>query len=103
MKKNGIGKHLQPTIIKLNEEDIAELRQLEGRVNLVKVALADVQMRILVLEAERANVANEVKTAIDALLVVAAKMTSTHGIDSNDPSKGRWNIDTAAMTLTRIA
>lgn len=77
------------------------LRDLHGRRNNLKIALADVVQEIARLDAVKAETLAALAAANKAVTEQAHSALRAHGIDPDDQSKG-WSLDLASLTVTRV-
>jgi hypothetical protein len=91
-----------PDAIPLDKEEITTLKETEDKITKLKLAIAD-----LTMESERARenlitALNSLTKANEEFIGQARTIATAHGVDVDDPAKGRWSLDTQTMVLSRV-
>jgi ornithine carbamoyltransferase len=111
MKKNSHGKLAAPEAtvssiakdaINLTEGEIAQIRTVEESIRQAKMVLADLTVQRLAVEQRLFHQVQAAQQAQQALVDRARQVAIDHGIPTDDPSAGRWNLDTTKMVITRL-
>jgi len=95
-------KAVEPESLKLTEDEVKALNLLDEGVLRAKLGLADLAMLMLQVEQKRNAGAQSVVNASKAYTDRVGAIAKEHGIDVDDPSKGRWNFDSKTSIFTRI-
>ena len=98
-KKNGVSKK---SPFKITDLQKAEVRSLEEAVKAMKGRVSDISVQILQLKSERVKSANDLRKVQEALLDHAKKIAEGYGINPDDPTKGRWHLNTEKGEFERV-
>lgn len=85
--------------VTLADEERAELTELEQGVVRAKLALADLDIQAMRMDAARSDLRQKVADATKAYVDRVVAAAEKHGIDINDTGT-KWNFDTNKMTFT---
>ncbi len=99
-RKKTVGPRTKKVV--LSDAEKGEIAPLSQKLRELKAAMADTQLNIMRLESKRLELAEAIMKLDSALMDKAKGTAESHGIDLNDPSKGRWNLDTEGGVFTRV-
>ena len=85
----------------LTKEEKEIVLPMGQKIRVLKMQLAEVQIKIMNLESRRMEIAEELVASDKRLHAEAKGVAASHGIDTEDPSKGRWTLDTDGGVFTR--
>jgi len=89
--------------ITLVDEERALIRALEANLGQAKTELAHATMQLLTLQDQQRGLGRKVAEAATSLQDRVRGAALAHGIAVDDPSKGRWDLNTSTGIFTKIA
>ena len=92
----------QPSSVQLTISEGKALRQAEDAVVASKVKVADLYVQERLVRSAIDEELKEMLVVNQAFIGIVRKIATDHGIDVDDPSKGRWSLDTETMKFTKI-
>jgi hypothetical protein len=88
--------------ITLSDEEKATLKALETNLAEAKMTLANAQMQIMALEEQRVQIARKVVEVQNSFMDRVNDLAKDYGIDVTDPTKGRWDLNTATGVFSLV-
>ena len=92
----------QPQQIRLSDADRTLLQRADSTVATAQRELGAAQMQLMVAEAIRNDAAQKVQAAQNAFMTLVRELATANGVEVDDPTKGRWDLNTAEGVFSRV-
>lgn len=88
--------------VPLSDEEQAKIRSAESRIIQLKCALADTELQLREMHDKQEQIVAELRKAGEGFFNEVREVARAHGIDPEDSSKGKWNLDTNTMVFSKV-
>lgn len=91
-----------PVKIILNDEELVNLRTKQQELVVLKVDLANLYLHLQKVEDSIEGVSSKILDKEDEYMEEAKKIAMDHGVNTDSPEAGKWNLNLDEKTLNKI-
>ena len=88
--------------VTLSDEERAMIRALEANLGQAKMELSNITVQLLAAQDQQRALAQKVVAAANSFQERIQASARAHGISPDDPSKGRWDLNTNTGVFTKV-